>query len=327
MKDKILNYILAICVGLIVVISIYELYKPSILTETAKVHIKVGNSYNKFKVRQSEIRPRVNDDYTGIKINKPVNFSYMPKEQIYKLRNNAVQDSIFRNYYYKPSEYVFGQIISGKPWISVNGCWSIDGDAEVDNLSEESRFILNPSILVHIDYPMLSSRTKDNQNFCNLQNNFFTRLLPTSAEYSKQNNRITTTYSQGLPYGAETYKRDVAMGAYQAHYNFNGINARDLGYRYVYLDKSKSKLNNTIFIGNNNISNNVQEFKNFIHLGGSCRVEGGCNNGSPYQSELGFMIGNRSNQKLYKYYLKLWKNKPASPEDEADIVQIIRIIQ
>ena len=106
-------------------------------------------------------------------------------------------------------------------------------------------------------------------------------------------------------------------------YTFNGVNARDLGYKYAYLDKKKSTYD-VDFISSDNLSTGIQEFQNFIHLGSSCRHEGGCNNGSPRQHFLEF----KSNETSYNYenryiQIKLWKNKPKSPEDPADITERI----
>ena len=106
-------------------------------------------------------------------------------------------------------------------------------------------------------------------------------------------------------------------------YMFNGVNARDLGYKYAYLDKKKSTYD-VDFISSDNLSTGIQEFQNFIHLGSSCGHEGGCNNGSPRQHFLEF----KSNETSYNYenryiQIKLWKNKPKSPEDPADITERI----
>ena len=102
-------------------------------------------------------------------------------------------------------------------------------------------------------------------------------------------------------------------------YEINGVNAKDFGYNYIYLDKSKSTYNIN-FVSNDNISTSVKDINNFIHLGGSCRVEGGCNNLSPERRDLKFtpstVAAGVSNPSLY---IKLWKSMPSSPNDEADL--------
>ena len=73
-----------------------------------------------------------------------------------------------------------------------------------------------------------------------------------------------------------------------------------------------------------NLGTSVHEFQNYIHVGGSCGREGGCNNGSPRQSFSEF----KSNATKYNYqnreiYIKLWKSMPTSPQSPADITERI----
>ena len=65
-----------------------------------------------------------------------------------------------------------------------------------------------------------------------------------------------------------------------------GLNAKDFGYKHgkIY------NLYNISMRNTPNASEHFYEFADYIHLGGSCKKEGGCNNISPYQSELDFHI-------------------------------------
>ena len=82
------------------------------------------------------------------------------------------------------------------------------------------------------------------------------------------------------------------------------------------------------FVNNSNISTNITEFQDFIHSGGSCGHESGCNNASPSQPMLDFENSHKQNAP-YEYnkeiYIKLWKNKPLSQNDKPDIVERIII--
>ena len=244
-----------------------------------------------------------------VNVNYPVSLSYKSKEDILALRKKYVQKSIFNISNYQPSDEVFGQIVSGKPWYSLEICKDINTKlAKVDGASEEARFIVNPTMLVAIEYPFLWSDT-DNSEFCNSAVN---QLIPTRILYSKSKNEITVRYAQ-LPFGAnEPY-----------FYDLNGINANDLGYKYVYVDLSKSTFKPRFTNSSNNAAIEVQEFQNFIHLGSSCKHDGGCNNGSPRQPNLEFNLNQGEGKG--EIYIKLWRSKPASVNQEADITEKIII--
>lgn len=243
-------------------------------------------------------------------VNPLAYLSGKPKSAIYRLRKKYVAQSLFANPNYQPSEAVFGGIVDGKPWINANPC-SIDGSKRqgTNGFSEESRFITNPNMLVAIEYPFSFSNQPN--NWCEDSIN---QLVPKEINYSKENNEIIVVYNQ-LPF--------MAPVGNKWFYVFNGLNARDLGYKYAYVDNSKSTYK-PHYTDTTNISNSVVEFQNYIHLGGSCGYESGCNNGSPRQTYLEF----QDNFTEYKYrnreiYIKLWKNRPASKNSPADITERI----
>ena len=247
---------------------------------------------------------------TEIPYNYPVNLSGKSKEEVFELRKQYVANSIFADENYSPSEEVFGEIESGKPWIALNNCLDPETSASrTDGVSEEARFILNPSILVAVEHPF--NFHEDNLEWCTNKVNV---MLPERVVFNEEKNEISIVYRQ-LPF--VTNSGDF--------YTFNGINARDFGYKYAYVDLSKSTFQPE-FAHEENVSNTVAEFQNFIHLGGSCGVEGGCNNGSPNQPMLNFYdTTEKFSDKSGVIYIKLWKNPPASPEDEPDITEKIII--
>lgn len=244
-----------------------------------------------------------------IPVNQPVPLSYKTKAEIYNLRKNAVEKSIFKNPDYEPSDAVFGQIEDGKPWISMNNC-DVNGQSPIDRPSEEARFILNPTALVAIVCDFGNRHCENNKPLMH--------LMPIGIKYLEPKKEIIVTYNKFNRYTLDNNK----------YYQFNGINARDFGYKYAYIDKEKTTYD-LIFINGQNIGNQVVEFKNYIHTGGSCGIPGGCNNGSPNQPMLNFHNSHRWNTPYKQYreiYIKLWKNMPKSPQDEADINERIIII-
>lgn len=88
-----------------------------------------------------------------IPVNSPIPLSYKTKEEVYQIRKNYVNNSIFQNSNYEPSEEVYGQIEDNKPWVSMKECqYESTGVSDVEGPSEESRFIINPPLLVGVNY-------------------------------------------------------------------------------------------------------------------------------------------------------------------------------
>lgn len=251
----------------------------------------------------------LSDDYQSINVKQPIPLSYKSKAEVYAIRKTAVNESIFKNPNYIPSNEVFGQIEDGKPWISMNGCMLIEeGKSIITGESEESRFILNPSALVMINYPFGA--------WCK-QGEYQPSLHVKEIKYSQEKKEIVVIYER-------LNKETLTNNAY---FELCGINARDLGYKYVYVDKSKSTYD-LQFVNGNNVGNNTAEFQDFLHTGGSCGHESGCNNGSPNQPMLQFENSHQAGTQYKKnkeIYIKLWKNRPSTPYQEPDMIERIII--
>ena len=250
-------------------------------------------------------------DMITIPINSPVPLSYKTKKEIYELRKKYVQNSIFADPNYEPSEAVFGQIIDNKPWVSMKLCqYESTHKSDIEGPSEESRFINNPALLVAPEYAFYGYPCEEKARRNNNNNE-----TPISIKYYKNKNELVVTYKKLMFCNIPKVDTWFAL---------KGLNARDLGYKYAYVDKSKSTFNFK-FKEEYNASNHVVEFQDFIHLGGSCRHEGGCNNGSPNQPPLNFVYpcpkgeGKFVQNKII--YIKLWKERPSSPQQKADIVE------
>ena len=242
----------------------------------------------------------------------PSNLSYKTKKEIYEIRKKAVQNSIFRNPNYEPSEYVFGQIVDNKPWMSMKLCLNrSDGKADIEGPSEEARYINNPALLVAPEYAFFACYCED------FGKKNLTPEIPLYLEYHSDKKEIVVVYKR-LIY--------CNIPKVDTWFKFKGLNARDLGFKYMYVDKNKSTFAFK-FKEDVNASNVVHEIQDFIHLGGACGQEGGCNNSSPEQPPLNFTnpcdsrYEDHSSEKVI--YIKLWKERPKSPEDEADIVEKI----
>lgn len=87
-------------------------------------------------------------------INPLSEYDFLSKEEFYNLRRKFVKTSLFGTSFYNPSKEVFGQIESSKPWygITYSGCITktLGTPNAYAGLSEESRFVNNPNILVGV---------------------------------------------------------------------------------------------------------------------------------------------------------------------------------
>ncbi len=247
---------------------------------------------------------------TDIKVNSPSALSYTTKYYVYNLRKMYVQKSIFANNNYNPSEEVFGQIVDNKPWIASNSLFD-DKPLRTDGTSEETRFINNPAVLAAVQ-ENYGTYNPNSTNLDSISSDPDVQYIPRKIQYDSNKNEITVEYH--MPnYPKEYVIKSISL---------KGINARDFGYKYAFIDVSKSTLGMR-FLESDNISNQIIEFKDFIHLGGACGVEGGCNNGSPKQPMLEFEPYFKSSNAEGEIYIKFWRNKPFSPLKAPDITEKI----
>lgn len=253
------------------------------------------------KVRKDASLPSYKKE---IPVRAPVALSGASRQEVFNLRKEAVAASPFAKKNYRPLDAVFGQIVSGKPWYALNLCRG-KKHAHTEGPSEETRFINNPTALVALE-PSVIFFTRT-ENWC-LRKDYNTIIQ--KIVFDGPNKEISVTYL------------DLPL---KSAYDLNGINARDLGYPFVYVDKSRSTYKIS-FKEKHNASTEVYQFLNYLHLGNSCGVAGGCNNGSPTQPKIQFTKDPRDSNKPREIYIKLWRKRPASPKATPDLVERIIIL-
>ena len=268
-------------------------------------------SSNKTEDIQQE--ENLNPNAIKIPFKQPSALSYTTKKDIYEIRKKAVANSIFATPDYQPSEEVFGKIVDYRPWVSMKMCqYESTGKSDIEGPSEEGRFIENPALLVAPEYGFYGYSCEE------IQKRGQRKEVPLYMLYDKEKNELSIVYKHLVFCNPKKHP---------AWFTLNGLNARDLGYKYVFVDKAKSTFNFQ-FVEDYNASQFPYEFLNYIHLGHSCKHESGCNNGSPNQPQINFRYpctgSNGKFQKNKMIYLKLWKNYPKSVGDKADI--IVKII-
>ena len=262
------------------------------------VDIEFAYPENEFKKEDSNnpftINKETEDEYwvTGsVPINPMSDLNYKTKDEIYAQRKLYVEKTIFKNRSYKPSDDVFGQIVDGKPWLGIEALTCTGAGLNANKgLSEESRYINNPTMLIGLDRVNFDDKPK---NLCSVTD----YLMPVKINYSKDENTIKIIFE------VSGYKGDLGN-----HFLLKGLNAKDLGFKYAYADN----IQNIAFLQpDKNISTDVHNFKDYIQLGMVCGVKGGCNNGSPFQKELNFTVMKYPASIHFKLWKKLPKNKDA----------------
>lgn len=278
--------------------------------EIDDVEIQLTYQENQFKQNEPEKEKEFNfglnndnnDEFwvTGsVPINPMSDLNNKTKEEIYAQRKSFVENTIFKNKKYKPSEDVFGKIADNKPWLGIEAltCYGKGPNAN-KGLSEESRYINNPTMLIGLDRVSFDEKPK---SMCSAVD----YLMPVKINYSKDENTIKVVFE------VSGYKGDLGT-----EFLLKGLNAKDLGFKYAYANKTE----NVVFLQQDrNISTDVHMFKDFIQLGMVCGVKGGCNNASPFQKELNYTV--------MRYpatiHFKLWKKQPKNKDIKEDINYLI----
>jgi len=241
-----------------------------------------------------------------VPLNPPREFDGGSREGILNLRRlyvNKITELAPKNY--QPNMDVFGQIEDGKPWWGLLGmCYYGNGEKSIVGNSKESRFIINPYLLIGVE--------ELNAHIVRPLPSYPKEFYPTPARLTwvrdgsggQVTYNITDYYQKALNYSYP----DPNM-LYLSDYN-----ARDFGFNYFEIDSASSKNITAAF-------DKIIPIIQFIHTGGSCCYPGGCNNKSPSQSELAI----KWHKLPAKIYLKLWKNSPASATQKPDMYFIIEL--
>lgn len=224
------------------------------------------------------------------------------RRQIDEMRERAVAEHPeLAGTGYQPSGYVFGSIEDGRPWWGLEGLYFYgDGPNGNAGLSEESRFLPNPFLLVGIRESM--ARVGASPDGSTNYYPYPTRLVWNAAESSAR-----------AEYSVSGFFDFTANHAYPPEYRrqlqFVLYNARDLGFRYFALDRARS---NGISLALD--SDAPRSARQFIHRGPSCGMAGGCNNMSPHAKEFLFDVPSVPARAV----LKLWKDNPDDAGAPAD---------
>ena len=210
---------------------------------------------------------------------------------------------------YSPLSAVFEQIESGAPWWGLHGIFFFGpGQRSISGPSEESRFLLNPLLLVGV---------VENQAFITKESpdqflSFYPQLQSLSV--------TPATHTVEAHYRVQGYLDYLHhIGRYVGEkplLSLSAYNARDFGFNFLAIDTNRSQNVRTL-IPSTTLAPNLH----FIHRGGSCGYPGGCNNMSPHQDEIEFSVKTLPAEVV----VKLWRTRPAAPEVVADAIVVLKL--
>lgn len=258
-------------------------------------------------------------NFQSVQVNPLSEYNYLTKKQIFDIRKNHVKNSLFSKEDYEPDTRVFGAIADSKPWWGTVTCGKLNykGDyhERIEGASKVSAQMNNPDALVGLSLPFLPWDLGYNKEFCTAD---YSKFLPISIQYSEENNLIIAKYKltkNFLKFRASVNRRNTRYPI-----QLSGLNALDFGYDYVYAFDTK---NISMFDQNNNVTDDLKIFRDYIHLGGSCKYKDGCNNISPMQNDLMFTV----TALPAEINLKLWKKKPMNKYVKADMYYRIQFTE
>lgn len=262
-----------------------------------------------FSINDNKIL-KANGEFKDLWVNPPSEFNNMRKDEIYAIRKAYVKDSLFYTDAYEPNERVFGQIQDYKPWWGEQKCrplnYTGDYHESIEGESKQSIQINNPNALVGLSSPYIPWDVEGNADFCNSE---YSRFIPKALKYSKKDNLIVAEYEVSKEF--PNIYVNISDKGYRYPIQLSGLNALDFGYKYIYAFDTK----NIDMMYSSNITQTPGMFIDYIHVGGSCGYEGGCNNISPMQNDK--MISVKALPA--EINLKLWKKQPRDKYSKADM--------
>jgi hypothetical protein len=241
-----------------------------------------------------------------IVIRPPIDFDLMTKAEVLQLRREAVYwypDLITGEY--KPSEAIFGQIVDGLPWWGIAGQFYYgQGEESIVGPSEESRFILNPYLLIAVEPHTFWDQSRVSE--AQIQQPGFTFYCePTRLRWEPY-----SAYAEVL------YSSDCAARLGYRYFDLISYNARDFNLNYIYVSYPDS-----VNVDKNPKPTEAYAIPHYIHQGGSCGYPGGCNNMSPPSPPIdGLELTGFPAQIV----IWLWREAPDTLERSPDMVYVIR---
>jgi len=297
-----------IAIGLVLVV-----YAGSRLLDTHRNALAVG--------------PRAPIEELAIALAAPQELDGLPREKVLDLRRAAVArypDLLAGDYV--PAPAVFGQIEDGRPWWGMPGQFYYGaGERSIAGPAEESRFILNPYLLVAAEFSGLSMWSSGRVALA------WDRARITAEQVAQPGFPLTCSprslhWWPAAAYAMVTYDVSACVAAINAwalvpfettdaQFDLIAYNARDLGFDYLYVSFADST-----GIGQADPPSAPIAIRHYLHRGDSCGYPGGCNNMSPHTPEIEGLAVRRLPARAT---IRLWRAQPAGAAQAPDMTFLI----
>jgi hypothetical protein len=240
-----------------------------------------------------------------IPLQPPVELDFKTKAEVLALRSEAVArypGLIVGDY--RPSDAVFGQLVDHLPWWGIAGQFYYGpGQQSIEGPAEESRFILNPYLLVAAEFYTWWDRQAVSEDRIR-RPDFQLYCPPGSLRWQPQ-----------AAYAEVAYDARCVAQIGQGAFDLIAYNARDMNLNYMAVRYSDSRN-----VSKPDAPATPYAIPHFLHQGGSCGYPGGCNNMSPPTPEIdGLQISRLPAQTV----VWLWRAQPASLEQPPDMTFVI----
>ncbi|MDD5195865.1 MAG: hypothetical protein PHQ96_09375 [Candidatus Omnitrophica bacterium] len=242
-------------------------------------------------------------------LNEPIELDFKTRAQIMHIRKEYVdkyRDLLVNDYL--PFEPLYNQIEDNRPWWGIRGefCWS-RGQKSIDGPSEETRFFINPYLLLGLDEGVAFTSYPCAPVYPH----------PVSFFWFAQDSKAEVTYDISRFFREREYMPRKLRDYHTL--SLISYNARDFGYEYISVAPEESL--NVAPVGEGRLFKEACQLRAFIHRGISCGYPNGCNNQSPDEPDLQFKILDVP----AVLYCKLWKANPKQASDNADFTFVIKL--
>jgi hypothetical protein len=244
-------------------------------------------------------------DRLDITLQPPLELDFKTRAEVLQLREQAIHShpELLKSEY-KPYKPIFGRIEDGLPWWGVKGQFYYgSGERSTEGPSEESRFILNPYLLVAAEFYTRWDRARYPESEVGDPGFRFYCAPSSLLWYPRQ------------AYAEASYRADCVRRIGGGFFDLIAYNARDLNLTYLYVSYPDSQ-----GVIHSNPPDRAYANPQFIHQGGSCGYPGGCNNMSPYTPEID---GIRIQSLPAKVTIWLWKDDPGDPHRTPDMTFVL----
>ncbi len=260
-----------------------------------------------------------------ISIQAPSELDGLSRQQVFDQRTTLVEQyPQLLAADYTPDDATFGDIIDGLPWWGMEGQFvHFSGARSIDGPSEESRFLMNPYILVAPDFWPAISYTGfvwDDERLTAdaLQDPAFPYTpYPQSVRWSPQARQMVVTYNTTAWLQAINMWRENRLTYGELVFDLIAYNARDFNLNYVLVRYDLST--NIDKVGERPTA--PFAISHYIHQGGSCGYPGGCNNMSPSTPPIQDLL---VRQAPAEAVIHLWADRPTNRDVPPDMVVVLK---